>query len=135
MTFSYLVVCLFGLTVGVGDVTEAVGFGCLSCPFAQGEYILHAVGYREYMDDESHVWYAEIAVGAFPKTILDVVAVADESGGCSDTVPIEHQLVVGCTIVLFHVHAEVIEEGLDALLSICRDGEVFHFFHFLLGVF
>ena len=124
MTFSYLVVGLFGLTVGVGDVAEAVGFGCLACPFAQCECVLHAVGYGEYMDDERHVRYAEVAVGAFPKTILDVTTIADESGGCANTVPIEHQLVVGCTIVLFHVLAEVIEEGLDALLSICRDGEV-----------
>lgn len=124
MTFCYLVVGLFGLTVGVGDVAEAVGFGCLACPFAQHEYVLHAVGYGEYMDDERHVGYAEVAVGAFPKTILDVTAVADESSCCADAVPVEHQLVGGCTIVLFHVHAKVIEEGLDALLSICRDGEV-----------
>ena len=124
MTFCYLVVGLFGLTVGVGDVAEAVGFGCLACPFAQHEYVLHAVGYGEYMDDERHVGYAEVAIGAFPKAILDVTTVADESCGCADAVPIEHKLVRSCTIVLFHVLAEVIEEGLDAFLSLCRTGEV-----------
>ena len=88
MTFCNLVVGIFGLTVGVGDVAEAVGFSSLACPFAQCECVLHAVSYGEYMDDESHVGYAEVAVGAFPKTILDVTTVADESCGCADAVPI-----------------------------------------------
>lgn len=96
-------------------MAEAVGFGCLASPFAEGEYIIHAVGHGEDMNDDGHVGDAEIAIGAFPKAVLDVVAITDESGCCSDTVPIEHQLIRGCTIVLFHVHAKVIEEGLDAL--------------------
>lgn len=91
--FCCLVVGLFGLTVGVGDVAKAVGFGCLVCPFAQYECVLHAVGYGEHMDDERHVGYAEVAVGAFPKTILDVATVSDESGCCADAVSIEHKLV------------------------------------------
>lgn len=93
MTFCDLVVGFFGLTVWVGDVAKAVGFGCLACPFAQCECVIHAVGYGEYMDDESHVGEVEVAFGAFPKTILDIAAVADESGCCADAVPIEHKLV------------------------------------------
>ena len=70
-----------------------------------------------------------MSVRMFPQAELECSVLSVVSCGCADAVPVEHELVGSCRIVLYHVLTEVIVEGLDTHLSTCRDGDEKVCFH------
>ena len=50
----------------------------------------------EHVDDDGHVGDSEMSVGVLPETELESSVLSMVSGRCSDTVPVEHELVGSC---------------------------------------